>query len=219
MTDDTDTDDDGGNDDDDDDDEMTNSVSESIAKALPPSDAAAPAPAAAAPPGGGRRRYESAARLTNNDVLTLCDLFYLPFEHGPRAVRLLRRLHWLLANVESVSDAAHGADASGGAAADGADSADGGSLEVREWYARAIEFHELHRDVATVIDKFMNMPNRRVLYDLYGYVSAIRSVLALANSYVRWQGTVGIPRCHFLTRCYFYKMLFLQDVIFTRCYF
>lgn len=33
--------------------------------------------------------------LTADDLVLLCDLFYLPFEHGSRGLRLLHDFHWL----------------------------------------------------------------------------------------------------------------------------
>ena len=40
--------------------------------------------------------------VTLEDINLLTDLFYLPFEHGVKAVRLLNLLHWLIDNVYAV---------------------------------------------------------------------------------------------------------------------
>ncbi|CAH2059617.1 unnamed protein product, partial [Iphiclides podalirius] len=40
--------------------------------------------------------------LTAEDLVLLCDLFYLPFEHGSRGLRLLHDFNWLLAHAASL---------------------------------------------------------------------------------------------------------------------
>lgn len=46
-----------------------------------------------------RRRQQDAmkmrAKMTEDDVSLLVDLFYLPHQHGPRAVELMKEFHWL----------------------------------------------------------------------------------------------------------------------------
>jgi protein O-GlcNAcase/histone acetyltransferase len=46
------------------------------------------------------RHLEELGQLELGDLLILCDLFYLPFEHGPYAVHLLKKANWLLNNVQ-----------------------------------------------------------------------------------------------------------------------
>lgn len=40
--------------------------------------------------------------LTADDLLLLCDLFYLPFEHGSRGLRLLHDYNWLVQHAATV---------------------------------------------------------------------------------------------------------------------
>lgn len=42
--------------------------------------------------------------LTEEDLLLLCDLFYLPFEHGPLSVQYLTEFNWLKSNAHLVSN-------------------------------------------------------------------------------------------------------------------
>lgn len=42
--------------------------------------------------------------LTEEDLLLLCDLFYLPFEHGPQSVQYLTEFNWLKSNAHLVSN-------------------------------------------------------------------------------------------------------------------
>lgn len=37
--------------------------------------------------------------ITVEDLYLLCDLFYLPFEHGNRGFKLLNEFNWLKANA------------------------------------------------------------------------------------------------------------------------
>lgn len=52
-----------------------------------------------------KRLVEETEALTVSDVLLMCDLFYLPFEYGPRAVHLLKSAHWLIKNLKQVENA------------------------------------------------------------------------------------------------------------------
>jgi len=38
------------------------------------------------------------------------------------------------------------------------------------------------------VDKLVNIPNRELLYDVYAYITDMRSTLALVNSYIKWLG-------------------------------
>lgn len=40
--------------------------------------------------------------LVADDLLLLCDLFYLPFEHGSRGLRLLHDFNWLTTHAASM---------------------------------------------------------------------------------------------------------------------
>jgi len=57
-----------------------------------------------------------------------------------------------------------------------------------EWYDQASRFSRSYRDVAMAVDKLVNIPNRELLYDVYAYITDMRSTLALVNSYVKWLG-------------------------------
>ncbi len=48
---------------------------------------------------------KTSERLTKEDVMLLVELFYLPYEHGPRAVAMLEEVHWLKVNAYSVCEA------------------------------------------------------------------------------------------------------------------
>ena len=43
--------------------------------------------------------------LTHDDLALLCDLFYLPFEHGGQGLQLLHEFNWLKSNAHLVTHA------------------------------------------------------------------------------------------------------------------
>ena len=42
-------------------------------------------------------------KLTCDDLLLLCDLFYLPFEHGRQGLLILQEFHWLKSNAHVIN--------------------------------------------------------------------------------------------------------------------
>lgn len=42
-------------------------------------------------------------QLTAEDINLLCDLFYLPFEHGTQGIQLLQEFYWLHTNAHLAS--------------------------------------------------------------------------------------------------------------------
>ena len=62
--------------------------------------------------------------------------------------------------------------------------------EVKEWFERAMKFHDFYREMAVMVDKFVNIPNRVLLYQLYNYVSDMRSVMSMVNSHIKWHGAL-----------------------------
>nr|XP_033333106.1 protein O-GlcNAcase isoform X1 [Megalopta genalis] len=112
-------------------------------------------------------------RLTSEDLSLLCDLFYLPFEHGGQGIQLLQEFNWLKSNAhvvmkklkedESVSQS-----------------------DVEEWHARAAKMNDMCNAVNRLFQRLTYCNNRELLYDLYSYVWDMRGVVSLLNSYVKW---------------------------------
>lgn len=113
--------------------------------------------------------------LDVGDLLMLSDLFSLPFDHGPQGVHLLKEAHWLITQVARVKDK---------------DKVPRSELkpEAIEWYERAMHFHDCYRNLAMLSEKVINIPNRDILYEMYFYLSDMRSVVCLINSYIKWHG-------------------------------
>ena len=57
-----------------------------------------------------------------------------------------------------------------------------------------MRYHDNHKDVAILVDKLVNIPNRELLYELYCYISDMRSILSMVNSYIKWNGMYCMQR-------------------------
>ena len=61
-----------------------------------------------------RQKCKKSGKVVDNesvikvyDLLTLTDLHYLPFSHGPRATQLLKEAHWLISNTGRIKGRDH----------------------------------------------------------------------------------------------------------------
>lgn len=54
-------------------------------------------------PGPNEKPLYTAEALALEDLSLLAELFYLPYEHGPKAVQMLKEFNWLRANTSIVS--------------------------------------------------------------------------------------------------------------------
>ncbi|XP_060528600.1 protein O-GlcNAcase isoform X2 [Cylas formicarius] len=111
--------------------------------------------------------------LTYEDLSLLCDLFYLPFEHGSQALQLLQEFNWLKSNAHVVIAANQNKDK---------------TPEAQEWFSRAEKLNEMTQAVNKLFQHMSSCNNRELLYDLYSYIWDIRGVISLLNSYVKWLG-------------------------------
>ncbi|XP_074036540.1 O-GlcNAcase isoform X2 [Leptinotarsa decemlineata] len=112
--------------------------------------------------------------LKYEDLALLCDLFYLPFEHGSQGLQLLQEFNWLKSNAHLVIIANQKNDKF--------------SPEVQEWFTRAEKLNEMTQSVNRLFQHLSSCNNRELLYDLYSYIWDIRGVISLLNSYVKWLG-------------------------------
>nr|CAG4636800.1 EOG090X01OH [Ceriodaphnia reticulata]SVE72785.1 EOG090X01OH [Ceriodaphnia reticulata] len=120
-----------------------------------------------------RKEEEEDYQLTVDDLCLLCDVFYLPFEHGPQGMQLLQEFNWLKLNAHLVASNPSKPTAAG-------------SPEVKEWHHRAEKFDTMSRALNRLFTRLTYINNRELLYELYPYVWDMRGVVALLNSYVKW---------------------------------
>ncbi|KAL1498143.1 hypothetical protein ABEB36_008992 [Hypothenemus hampei] len=124
-------------------------------------------------------KEKQTSSLTHEDLALLCDLFYLPFEHGAQGLQLLQEFHWLKSNAHIVISANQRKDNI--------------SPEVQEWFSRAEKMNEMTQAVNKVFEHMSSCNNREMLYDLYSYIWDIRGVISLLNSYIKWLANGHFP--------------------------
>ncbi|XP_052863391.1 protein O-GlcNAcase [Anopheles cruzii] len=156
----------------------------------------------------------SEKEITAADIMLLCDLFYLPFEHGAKALQLLTEFHWLRNNAYVVcrrtrrklstkgaastdhTDALEDADITETPTNNGSD---GGGRDLskcddaQEWLRRSESFHALCHAIFALSGKIARCANKELCYDLFSYVWDVAAVLSLLSGLVRWLGLGHFP--------------------------
>ncbi|CAI6368457.1 unnamed protein product [Macrosiphum euphorbiae] len=132
------------------------------------------------------RKHSYERDLTEEDLLLMCDLFYLPFEHGPQSVQYLTEFNWLKSNAYLVSNENLRKSKK-------KDSTDP-KPEIEEWYERAKRMDELTEQVNELFQRLTFSANRELVHDLYPYVWDVRCVISLLNFYVKWLSEGHFPQ-------------------------
>ncbi|XP_026475031.1 LOW QUALITY PROTEIN: protein O-GlcNAcase-like [Ctenocephalides felis] len=114
------------------------------------------------------------------DLVLLCDLFYLPFEHGSQGLQLLQEFHWLKTNAQLVIISNRSNETMS-------------KPEVQEWFRRSDKFSTLCYSVSRLALKLAHCQNRELLHDLYSYVWDMGNVVSLLDSYVKWLALGRFP--------------------------
>ncbi|XP_030046722.1 protein O-GlcNAcase isoform X1 [Microcaecilia unicolor] len=109
-------------------------------------------------------------QLSQSDLRTLVDLYYLPYEHGEEAGQLLREFQWLRAHSDLVSINGRKSD----------------SQKGEEWRSQAYKFQLQCEKIVHLHGRFMKSANRALLYDLYPYISDIRNMVLIISAFIRW---------------------------------
>ncbi|CDI98119.1 bifunctional protein NCOAT [Echinococcus multilocularis] len=102
------------------------------------------------------------------DLELLSDLFYLPFSHGPTALKALELGHWLRENSH-LAPADKNAD-----------------VEHNKWCKKFAELIKIITNVSQLREKIQRLPHPGVVYDLAPYLTDITSVFAMLLDYFRW---------------------------------
>uniref|UniRef100_A0A672G8J3 Protein O-GlcNAcase n=1 Tax=Salarias fasciatus TaxID=181472 RepID=A0A672G8J3_SALFA len=123
-------------------------------------------------PGPNEKPLFTAEPITIEDLCLLAELFYLPYEHGPKAMQMLKEFNWLRANSSVVSVNCKRKE----------------SEKVAEWQSRAEKFEEMCCSVIQMFTRLSNTANRTILYDLYPYIWDIKSIISMVKSFVQWLG-------------------------------
>ncbi|PSN36772.1 Protein O-GlcNAcase [Blattella germanica] len=125
--------------------------------------------------------------LTHEDLALLCDLFYLPFEHGGQGLQLLHEFNWLKSNAHLITHA------NCIKKNDSPEPESPRKPEVIEWMERATRLEDMSAALNKLFRRLTYCANRELLYDLYPYVWDMRGVVCLLNSYVKWLASGQFP--------------------------
>lgn len=144
--------------------------------------------------------------LTAEDLSLLCDLFYLPYEHGGQGLQLLQEFNWLKSNAHLVIAANQVKDrtkpeVSANRFAEIERGDNNIFSQVQEWFSRAEKMNEMTEAVNRLFHHMASCSNRELLYDLYAYLWDIRGVISLLNSYIKWLGTFCFKILTFFVFC------------------
>ena len=120
--------------------------------------------------------------MTADDVELLCDMFYLPWEHGPRAVQFLNEFYWLKTHA-GVMLVNNGQNCQ--VSADDDDDVDI-QVEKPDWLKKKDKFQNMALELRRAFEKMCNCPNRELVYNLYTYLWDIVCVVHMLVSYVEW---------------------------------
>ncbi|XP_072293563.1 protein O-GlcNAcase isoform X2 [Eucyclogobius newberryi] len=133
-------------------------------------------------PGPDEKPLFIAEPLTIEDLALLAELFYLPYEHGPKSIQMLKEFNWLRANSSFVSVNCKSKD----------------DEKMTEWKTRAEKFEEMCCSVIHMFTRLSNSANRTILYDLYSYIWDIKSIISMVKSFVQWLGCRSQSSAQFL---------------------
>lgn len=122
---------------------------------------------------------EKQPQITTDDISLLCDLFYLPFEHGNRALQLLNEFNWLKSNASVLvnADPPHRT---------GIRNLETASPEIQEWFERADRFYRLSQLVIILAKKLAGCANRELCFELFSYIWDIAGVVTLLTGFIKW---------------------------------
>ncbi|XP_005181562.1 protein O-GlcNAcase [Musca domestica] len=126
-----------------------------------------------------------ASKINAEDLYFLCDLFYLPFEHGCRGFKLLNEFNWLKANAHVLLDAKLAKPSPVGEAQT--------KPEVAEWLQRSEYFSKLCKSVYELLQKVALCDNKEICHDLFSYVWDIAGALSLLDAFVKWLSLGHFP--------------------------
>lgn len=156
--------------------------------------------------------------ITATDIMLLCDLFYLPFEHGSKALQLLTEFYWLKTNAVVLCKQRHRKASSSSNQSSCTNSEDCSHLngtvagavitatnhsselkdgcnksEVQEWIRRSESFENVCQSIFRLARKIARCSNKELCYDLFSYIWDVVAVLSLLSAYVKWLSLGHFP--------------------------
>lgn len=120
--------------------------------------------------------------MSCEELEMLCDMFYLPWAHGPKAIQILNEFYWLKTHAGVMLNNGLNIQLS----QDEEDTEEDVQVDRPEWLRRKVKFSELAGELRRAFEKLCNAPNRELVYNLYTYLWDIVSVVHMLLSYVEW---------------------------------
>lgn len=117
--------------------------------------------------------------INYDDILLLCDLFYLPFAHGKQGLLIMNEFQWLKINAYILSGNKKGPKSD--------------KTDIQEWFNRKEKFLKICESVFLLTKKVATCVNQELCYDLYTYCWEISTVVSICSSYVQWLALGQFP--------------------------
>jgi len=137
----------------------------------------------------------SASTVTVDDVMTIVDMFYLPFEHGPRAIRLLSDFFDIKLQAADAVAEKVASESSDQLLRNCCDDNDSTSSEKFDSDFKSSNWCELVRTflirlrwISDVIDRILAIPNKALAFELFPYLWDIKAAVCLLECFVQWLG-------------------------------
>ncbi|KAI6647045.1 Protein O-GlcNAcase isoform X2 [Oopsacas minuta] len=118
------------------------------------------------------RKYEG--KLSVEDLSLLCDLFYLPGEHGPAAEDLLQEAVWLKEYGYKMHQSHH------------TDTEDKELGMDKIWLERVENFHRISERVVQLAIRLVQIPNRELFRQIHPYLWDCKEAVLLFDSFLKW---------------------------------
>ena len=131
------------------------------------------------------RKYEG--RLTVEDLSLLCDLFYLPSEHGLAADELLQEAVWLKEYGFKMHQSCHKEEKAG---------------MDKMWQERIVNFHQMCERVVQLGVRLVQISNRELFRQIHPYFWDCKETILLFDSFLKWmaQAKDGVKSFSYLPK-------------------
>lgn len=121
---------------------------------------------------------ESIGSIDVEQVSTLIDMFYLPFEHGRRGIQMLVEFSWLHENSfvvrrKQTSD-------------NDTEEENLQAIVSEEWKRRSCEFLKCLRNITKLYQLITDVPNKSVVQELFQYVYDAQGVTSILEALILW---------------------------------
>lgn len=122
------------------------------------------------------------SNVSIEDLWLLCDLFYLPFEHGSKGLTILNEFHWLKNNASVLVSGPKKTTT---------------PLECRpesaEWLRRANKFEAISQRVVQMAQNIARARNKELVHELYSYLWDFTTICGILVAFIKWMKLGSFP--------------------------